>query len=181
MEWGSEWRGVERERVEAVVVMVVLALVLVLVLVVLVVVGVEVNLVEAPRSFFPFFRSRLGFARDRKGHLSPAPQKCDPCRSSCMSQIIQKRKGNHKKSCIFGLRAVFRDPYRTFSPSEAALFLSFFQKKRQNILIFTIQILVNFRPPRCFCDPYRTFSPSEAAFLALGGCTFYFFQTYEKM
>ena len=78
---------------------------------------------------FAVIRSRRGFARVRKGYLSSAPQRCHPCRSSCMSQIIQKRKGNHKTSRIFDLRAVFRDPYRTFSPSEAALFSFFFFKK----------------------------------------------------
>ena len=80
--------------------------------------------------FFIFFRFRRGKKGVRIALLSSAPQKCHPCRSSCMSQF-KKRTGNHEKSYIFGLRAVaglravFCDPYRTFSPSEAVVLLSF--------------------------------------------------------
>ena len=78
--------------------------------------------VEAPRSFLPFFRSRLGFARDRKGLLSPAPQKCHPCRSSCMSQIIQKRKGNHKNHASSTSAPFFATPIALSRPRRRHFF-----------------------------------------------------------
>ena len=55
------------------------------------------------------------------------PSRPDASKMPPLSQFVHvpnhsKRKGKHNKSSIFGLRAAFRDPYRTFSPSEAALF-----------------------------------------------------------
>ena len=118
--------------------------------------------VEAPRSFFPLFRSRSGFARERKGHLSSTPQKCHPCRSSCMSQIIQKRKGNH--TTIMHLRPPrrFSRPLSHFLALRGGTF-AFFQKIGRKSMNIRYRNWFFSGRRAVFRDPYRTFSPSEAA------------------
>ena len=75
--------------------------------------------------FFRFFvfveaKRRFGFDFSPRRLNNATPVAVRACPKS-----LKKHKGNHKKSPIFGLRAVFRDPYRTFSPSEAAFFFHF--------------------------------------------------------
>ena len=92
--------------------------------------------VEAPRPFLPFFRSRRGFALVRKGHLSSTPQKCHPCRSSCMSQIIQKRKGNHTTHINIRPPRRFSRPLSHFLALGGGTFLIIFLEFLRKICYF---------------------------------------------
>ena len=68
--------------------------------------------------FFVFVEAKRGFGFDfsprRLKNATPVAVRACPKSFKNVREII-------KRTRIFGLRAVFRDPYRTFSPSEAAL------------------------------------------------------------
>ena len=77
----------------------------------------------------PFFATPIALSRPRRRHFF-----------FHFHKINRKSMNNrHRNWSLFGPRAVFCDPYRTFSPSEAAFFPKIFQKikKKKNLHVDT--------------------------------------------